>query len=119
MNYVQIENGQIVKYNLPQTGYLKNGQSVSGYNLLDAETLKQEGWLPLIEEMPVYNSETQYLQHDGYVIETERVISRYKVVDIVIPEPQPTPIDPIEELRNENLMMQLAIAELSILIGGM
>ncbi len=62
---IQIEGGQIIKYNLPKVGTLKDGSTVSGYHLLDEETLKQEGWLPLEDIKPEYNPDTQYLVDDG------------------------------------------------------
>ena len=42
---------------LPKTWTLKDGRTVSGYNLLDEEILKQEGWLPLEDIQPEYNNE--------------------------------------------------------------
>lgn len=79
---VLVENGEIKQIGLPETGFLKDGRSVSGYNLLEESILNEEGWLPLEELKPEYNAETQYLQHEGYTIESDKVISRYIVKNI-------------------------------------
>lgn len=87
MKLVQVENGQIVKWQLPKTGKLKDGRTVSGYDLLPLEILSQEGWLPLEDNQPEYDVETQYLINDGYEILSDKVVKKYKVEDIVIQEP--------------------------------
>lgn len=84
---VQLENGDIVSFNLPSVGTLKDGSTVSGYHLLDEEILKQEGWLPLEDIVPEYNIDTQYLIQDGYEILQDKVIKKYKVENIPIAEP--------------------------------
>lgn len=98
---IQVINGQITQYNLPKTGTLKDGRSVSGYNLLDEDTLKQEGWLPLEDIQPGYDAETQYLIHDGYEVLEDKVIVKYRIEDIPIEEeiePEPSLDDYLLEL---------------------
>lgn len=82
--YVKIENNEVIETQLPKTGTLKNGCTVSGYDLLDEQTLKSEGWLPLEENKPEYNEQTQYLEFVDYTILTDRVIANYVVKDIEI-----------------------------------
>ena len=41
---IQVIDGEIKQYNLPKSGYLKDGTSVSGYHLLSQVILKDEGW---------------------------------------------------------------------------
>lgn len=89
MQYARIENNQVTSINLPTTGVLKDGSTVSGYNLLDAETLKREGWLPLTEDKPIYDETTQYLAFDQYVISADTVVAQYKVADIEVLTPIP------------------------------
>ena len=36
---IQVIEGKIKQYNLPKTGTLKNGSTVSGYHLLDEESI--------------------------------------------------------------------------------
>ena len=65
---IQVINGEIKQYSLPKVGTLKDGRTVSGYHLLDEEVLLDEGWLPLEDNPPEYDEETQYLANDGYEI---------------------------------------------------
>ena len=47
---IQVINGEIAQYSLPKRGRgtkEKMVATVSGYHLLDEETLLDEGWLPL------------------------------------------------------------------------
>lgn len=101
MEYALVENNQVTRVGLPTLGTLKDGSTVSGYNLLDSTTLKNEGWLFLEENKPTYDSAKQYLQHSGYEIQTDKVISNYTVVDIVVPTPVVQP--PSNEDRIKSL----------------
>ena len=40
---IQVIDGKIKQYQLPKTGTLKDGSTVSGYHLLDEEILLDEG----------------------------------------------------------------------------
>lgn len=84
MDYAKVENNQVIQIGLPKTGKLKDGSTVSGYNLLDTETLRNEGWLPLEENKPAYNIETQHLGFVDYTILEDKVIANYIVKDIEI-----------------------------------
>ena len=96
---IQVINNKITKYNLPRTGTLSTGETVSGYHLLDEETLKDEGWLPLEDNPPEYDVETQYLASDGYEILEDKVIKKYRIEDIPErEEPRDLEVE-IEELR--------------------
>lgn len=92
---VRVKNNQIISFNLPETGTLDNGCTVSGYNTLDAEILKQEGWLPLIEDMPTYNPETHHIEFGSYIIGEDKVVAKYIAVltEIIVPEPQPPTLE--------------------------
>lgn len=81
---VQVIDNQVVKAWLPASGYLRNGESVSGYNLLPADILQSEGWLPIEDNKPEYNVDIQYLVVDSYTIQTDKVIVNYKAVDILV-----------------------------------
>lgn len=101
---IQVIDGEIKQYSLPKTGILKDGSTVSGYHLLDEEVLLDEGWLPLEDNPPEYDEETQYLANDGYEILEDKVIKKYMVEDIPEPiEPEPDKIeilnDRIQELE--------------------
>ena len=89
MNYAKVENGQVVQVGLPSTGTLKDGSTVSGYNFLPENILLAEGWLPLVDNMPEYNPETEYLEHAGYTVGETEVTVNYNVrqQEPVIPIP--------------------------------
>lgn len=107
---IQIINGKIKQYSLPKVGTLKDGRTVSGYHLLDEETLREEGWLPLEDIQPEYDNETQYLINDGYEILEDRIVKKYKVEDKT--EPQPTEIDLL------NARIQELESTIDIMLGG-
>ena len=96
---IQVIEGKIKQYSLPKTGVLKDGRTVSGYHLLDEETLLDEGWLPLEDVEPEYDIETQYLVDDGYEILEDKVIKKYRIEEIP-EEEEPRDLEQeIEELR--------------------
>lgn len=86
LKYVQLAESevgmQVIEKPLPKTGQLKDGRTVSGYDLLPNETLMNEGWLPLEEQKPEYDEETQLLQFGEYIIEEDKVIAVYTVIDV-------------------------------------
>ena len=86
MGYVLVENGVVVQDGLPTAGTLKNGCTVSGYNLLDESTLKGEGWIPAEESIPNYDPVTQVAVFDSYDVQTDRVIKRYAIQEIPLSE---------------------------------
>jgi hypothetical protein len=81
---IQVIDGQVVQDRLPQVGYLSNGESVSGYDLLPNETLTADGWLPSEDNIPAYDETTQILQFDSYTILPDKVIVNY----IAVAKPQ-------------------------------
>jgi hypothetical protein len=83
---VRVINREVIQTTLPSTGYLSNGESVSGYNLLPESVLKAEGWLPLEENRPEYNAENETLELDNYTIEADKVTANYKVIPLVSAE---------------------------------
>ncbi len=96
---IQVIAGKIKQYSLPKTGTLKNGSTVSGYHLLDEEILLDEGWLPLEDNPPEHDEETQYLVQDGYEILEDKVIKKYRIEEIP-EEEEPRDLEAeVEELR--------------------
>lgn len=102
MSYTRVQNGQVTQVGLPTTGVI-NGQAVSNYNLLPSEVLQSEGWLPLVENMPVYNAEIEYVEFSNYEIQESRVIAHYIVIQKPIIEPS------IEERTStiEDVLMEI------------
>lgn len=112
--YVYIENNEIERVSqLPRVWKFGDGRTVSGFHLLDNEIHKQEGWLFLEDNPPLYNVETEYLTFDGYEILEDKVIKKYKIENI----PEPTPQEP-----NEIDILKTEIEELKqsidIMLGG-
>ena len=112
---IQVINGEIIQYSLPKVGTLSDGRTVSGYHLLDEETLLNEGWLPLEDNPPEYDSETQYIVNDGYEILEDKVVKKYRIEDI--PEPEP-PQPNMTELIVEYLIdvdFRLSLMEIGLI----
>lgn len=103
MRYAKIENGQVTQVDLPTIGILTQGENagctVSGYNLLSADVLKAEGWLPLVDNPPEYNQDTEYLGHGGYTAQADKVIANYVVKQREVITPQPTLEQQIADLQ--------------------
>ena len=96
---IQVIKGEIKQYKLPKVGTLKDGRTVSGYHLLDEETLRDEGWLPLEDIPPEYDIGTQYRVNGGYEILEDKVIKKYRIEEISErEEPRDLEVE-IEELR--------------------
>lgn len=77
--YAKVENGIVTQAYLPTSGTL-NGRTVSNYNLLPESVLLAEGWLPLTENKPEYDADTQELRLTGYTIEADKVTANYEAV---------------------------------------
>lgn len=105
---IQVIEGKIKQYSLPKTGILKNGSTVSSYHLLDEETLREEGWLPLEDVKPEYDVGTQYLASDGYEILEDKVIKKYRIEEI--PEK--------EEPRDLEVEIEELGQIIDVLLGG-
>lgn len=102
---IQVKEGKIIRHTLPTTGELSDGRTVSGYNNLPEESLRVEGWLPLIVNKPEYDPETHEVVHGGYDIREDKVIKLYEVVEI--PKPTPTEMERVEALEEIMLEMML------------
>lgn len=79
MKYVKVEGNQVVATELPEVGVLKDGRTVSGYHLLPEDALKEEGWLPLVDNPPTYDPSSEVLKFVGYDIKETKVIAKYEV----------------------------------------
>jgi hypothetical protein len=77
MEFVRVENGVVVQRGLPSTGFLKDGRGVSGYDQLPENVLKEEGWLPIVDNHPTYNPDTEYLETVEPTVTDNEVIENY------------------------------------------
>lgn len=83
MEMVKVEDGKVVEIGLPNTGTLRNGQTVSGYHLLDKSILIDEGWYDVIDEPPIYNPDTHYLKFKDYELLDDNVALKiYEITEI-------------------------------------
>ena len=113
---IQVIDGKIKQYDLPKVGSLLDGRTVSGYHLLDEDTLIDEGWLPLEDIPPEYDEETQYLVNDGYEILEDKVIKKYKIEDISErEEPRNLETEIEEDAGMLALMVSMLMSEVDML----
>ena len=87
MLYGRVENGNVL-IGLPRVGVLRDGSTISGYNSLPENVLISEGWLPVEEDIPVYNQDTEMIQGPEYIVEVDRIISRYQAIAKPVSTPQ-------------------------------
>ncbi len=118
MDYVQVLDGKIVQARLPKTGKLKSGCTVSGYNMLDEEVLRDEDWLPVEEQKPDYDPVKEILNFAGYEIEEDRVIRNYVVVAIPKPSNEPQKVVINMELADAYEAIAALNERLKVLEGG-
>ena len=79
MIYAKARDERVVEIGLPKVGKLKDGRTVSGYNLMDAESLAKEGWLPFEDVQPVL-AENQYADFIEYSITADKIVAKYAVL---------------------------------------
>ena len=83
----EVEGEQVVQeVALERRGTRKDGRTVSEFNLLDKDTLIEEGYYPINDNIPEHDPEAQIIQFDRYVVNTKSVTAWYKVVDKPIEE---------------------------------
>lgn len=107
MKYVLVENGQVTKTRLPRTGTLKDGSTVSNYNLLPHDVLIAEGWLPLVDDPPE-TDEGFIAVPASYEIYEDRVEAVYEIEEII-----PMPVSDVDLIEKTKLKaQQLAVKSL-------
>jgi hypothetical protein len=77
--YALVRNGEVIQASLPTSGVLNN-KTVSNYHLLPESVLLAEGWLPLVENKPEYDADTQELRLTSYTVESDKVTVNYETV---------------------------------------
>lgn len=74
----QVINDEVfARHELPRTGVLSDGRTVSNYYLLPPEVLESEGWREL-EQIRPECGENEYLVHDRYEILEDKVIEYFR-----------------------------------------
>lgn len=107
--WVKVENNEVIQWGLAETGFLKDGSGVSGYNKLDEETLISEGWMPYIDTRPEYNPETEEVVSNGYVIGETEVVANYIVIAL-----EPVQMTPMIEEYLIDLDFRICLIELGL-----
>lgn len=97
INYGYVQNDQVLKIGLPKVWTNKTGCDVSGFDLMDEESLRSEDWYPIVDERPDYDPSTQYPQHYGYTFEADHIKAQYNIFDI------PVPVIDMAALKSESL----------------
>lgn len=115
MNYAYIENGQVTKTRLPKIGTLKDGSTVSNYNLLPHDVLLAEGWLPLIDEPPETDTKHRAVIA-GYEIFPDRVEAIYSIEEIIPPAISEEELQDKAKLKAQQLAIKPIIAEETLTI---
>jgi diketogulonate reductase-like aldo/keto reductase len=109
MKYAKVVNGQVVQIGLPTNDVLTTGENagslVANYHMLDEDTLKLEGWLPLTNNQPVYDNATQYLEHAGYTVGVTEVVVNYLVKQIAPVTAIPTTEERLRAVEEALLMI--------------
>lgn len=90
MSYALVENNVIVSTDLPATGVLPDGRTVSGFDKLDEDTLKTVGWYPVEDAgVPEHNPDTHSVNRILEFDAKEEVVNAvYTFIEI---PPQPAP----------------------------
>lgn len=112
MDYALVEDGVVVSTQLPSSGALPDGSQVSGFDKLDADTLRTIGWIPIDDNgPPEYDSETQWVER-ALEVDGDSVTAVYTTHDIVVNGPVP-PTD-FERLQaHADALQDLADAQLT------
>jgi hypothetical protein len=77
--HAYIENNEIIRIgNLPEVWTLKNGRTVSGFHLMSPNTILGEGWFPVEDATPAYNTEIEAPANTTYSIE-DKVIMTHSI----------------------------------------
>lgn len=103
--FVKVENGIVVKKtsSLPKAYTFSNGESTGNFDLLDSSVQIAEGYYPLIENKPTYNSNIQKLVLATEVINAENVTHNYAVQDIPIATLKASKFEEIENVLQAKL----------------
>ena len=102
---IQIIDNEIIQIGLPKVGTMQDGSTVSGYNLLDSETLKAEGWLPIEDIKPEYDPATQILKDAGWDIQADKAVKLYEIAD------KPQSINPFGKIKELEETLKILLGD--------
>lgn len=79
--WVQVEDGRIVRQGLPRNGTMRDGTQVSGYDQLGEEELRKEGWRRITDEgPPSYDPRFYEKAHRELVVGDGEVFADYELI---------------------------------------
>ena len=83
MNYVKVVNGQVNTdpAPLPKNYTFADGSQTGNFDLMDANVIKAEGFLPVVLNYPAFDGRYQQLSFSDYTVGVDNVIANYIVVD--------------------------------------
>ncbi len=99
--YAQVQDGEVVGFDLPTTGTLPDGSQVSGFDKLDPETLKIAGWIPIEDAGPPNHDHDTKKVERTFKIKEDKVIAVYTVSELPLPEPTLESVASLQDQFNE------------------
>ena len=113
--YAKLNNG-VLEY-APQNYKLNDGRTIVGFNKSVA-LMTRYGFKEVIDQQPVYDTETEYLVITGYTEQetTITIVCPVKQMDLV--EQELTIDEKIAQLKNVDTEHEFALAELTDMILG-
>ena len=113
--HAKLNNG-VLEY-APQNYKLNDGRTIVGFNKSIA-LMTRYGFKEVIDEKPVYDTETEYLIITGYTEQETTITIVYAVKQMDLVEQELTIDEKIEQLKNVDTEHELALAELTDMILG-
>ena len=113
--YAKLNNGAL-EY-APQNYKLNDGRTIVGFNKSVA-LMTRYGFKEVIDQQPVYDTETEYLVITGYTEQETTITIVYAVKQMDLAEQELTIDEKIIELKNVDTEHELALAELTDMILG-
>ena len=113
--YAKLNNG-VLEY-APQNYKLNDGRTIVGFNKSVA-LMTRYGFKEVIDQQPVYDTETEYLVITGYREQETTITIVYAVKQMDLVEQELTIDEKIEQLKNVDTEHELALAELTDMILG-
>ena len=113
--YAKLNNG-VLEY-APQNYKLNDGRTIVGFNKSVA-LMTRYGFKEVIDQQPVYDTETEYLVITGYTEQETTITIVYSIKQMDLVEQELTIDEKIAQLKNVDTEHELALAELTDMILG-
>lgn len=98
MTLVFVRDGQVVTTRLPASSQRNDGRTVSNYDRLPEQALREDGWLPVDDPSPpAHDPDTEQVVRDGYEVGKDEVTIRYRVEPIPERSPETQGVEPLTD----------------------